>query len=451
LNGSKKPIMEQILERDPREEAPKQTKSKTPVLDNFGRDITKLASDGLLDPIIGRENEVERMTQILSRRKKNNPILIGNPGVGKSALIEGLAMRIVARKVSRNLYDKRVITLDLAALMAGAVFRGQFEERMKAVLNEAAKNKDVILFIDELHTIMGFGGSGAMDASNMIKPALANGELQLIGATTLDEYRMHIEKDGALDRRFQRVMVDPPSAEETLTILKNLAPYYEDHHAVSYDEKSLEACVRMTDRYISDRFFPDKAIDVLDEAGARVHLQNVKAPKEIELLEKEIEQVKELKSAAVKAEKFELAGEHRSTEVKLTDEHTRLLNEWKESSKLTRFPVTEEDVAHVVAMSTGIPAKRIGQSESEKLLTMKDDICRDVVGQDEAVERLVKAIQRSRTGMKDAKKPMGAFMFLGSSGCGKTHVCKMLAKYLFDNEDLMIRIDMSEYQERCIG
>jgi ATP-dependent Clp protease ATP-binding subunit ClpC len=424
-------------------------KSKTPVLDNFGRDITKLAEMGALDPIVGRESEIERVSQILSRRKKNNPILIGEPGVGKTAIVEGLALRIVQRKVSRVLFDKRVISLDLAALVAGTKYRGQFEERMKAIMNELEKNRDVILFIDEIHTIVGAGGaSGSLDASNIFKPALSRGELQCIGASTLDEYRMYIEKDGALDRRFQKVMVDPPSVDDTLKILNNIKSKYEDYHNVNYNDEAIDACVKLSDRYITDRLLPDKAIDVMDEVGARVHLRNINVPPNIVDLEKKIEDVKNEKNRVVKSQKFEEAASLRDTEKRLAEELEKAKAEWEEESKHKRYPIGEEDIAEVVSMMTGIPVKRMVQAESEKLRRMATDMKEMVVGQDEAISKVVKAIQRNRVGLKDPKKPIGTFIFLGPTGVGKTELARALARYMFDSEDSLIRIDMSEYMEK---
>jgi len=424
-------------------------KSKTPVLDNFGRDITKLAEMGALDPIIGRESEIERVSQILSRRKKNNPILIGEPGVGKTAIVEGLALRIVQRKVSRVLFDKRVISLDLAALVAGTKYRGQFEERMKAIMNELEKNRDVILFIDEIHTIVGAGGaSGSLDASNIFKPALSRGELQCIGASTLDEYRMYIEKDGALDRRFQKVMVDPPSVEDTIKILVNIKIKYEDYHNVVYDDEAIDACVKLSDRYITDRLLPDKAIDVMDEVGARVHLKNINVPPNIVELEKKIEDVKNEKNKVVKSQKFEEAASLRDTEKRLGEELEKAKTEWEEESKHKRYPIGEEQIAEVVSMMTGIPVKRMVQAESDKLRKMADDMKVMVVGQTEAIQKVVKAIQRNRVGLKDPKKPIGTFIFLGPTGVGKTELARALARYMFDSEDALIRIDMSEYMEK---
>ncbi len=424
-------------------------KSKTPVLDNFGRDITKLAEMGTLDPIVGREEEIERVSQILSRRKKNNPILIGEPGVGKTAIVEGLALRIVQRKVSRVLFDKRVISLDLAALVAGTKYRGQFEERMKAIMNELEKNRDVILFIDEIHTIVGAGGaSGSLDASNIFKPALARGELQCIGASTLDEYRMHIEKDGALDRRFQKVIVDPPSVEETVQILSNIQSKYEDYHNVSYSEDAIEACVKLSDRYMTDRLLPDKAIDVMDEVGARVHLKNINVPQNILDLEKKIEDVKQEKNKVVKSQRFEEAASLRDTEKRLGEELEKAKAQWEEESKHKRYPIDEEAIAEVVSMMTGIPVKRMVQAESDKLRKMSEEMRGMVVGQDEAIQKVVKAIQRNRVGLKDPKKPIGTFIFLGPTGVGKTELARALARYMFDSEEALIRIDMSEYMEK---
>jgi ATP-dependent Clp protease ATP-binding subunit ClpC len=425
------------------------TKSKTPVLDNFGRDITKLAESGSLDPIVGREQEIERVSQILSRRKKNNPILIGEPGVGKTAIVEGLALRIVQRKVSRVLFDKRVVSLDLAALVAGTKYRGQFEERMKAIMNELEKNRDVILFIDEIHTIVGAGGaSGSLDASNIFKPALARGELQCIGASTLDEYRMYIEKDGALDRRFQKVIVDPPTVDETIQILNNIKPRYEEYHNVSYTEDAIDACVKLSDRYMTDRLLPDKAIDVLDEVGARVHLKNINVPQNILDLEKQIEDIKQEKNKVVKSQRFEEAAALRDTEKKLGEDLERAKAVWEEEVKHKRYPIDEEAIAEVVSMMTGIPVKRMVQAESEKLRRMGEDLKGAVVGQDEAISKVTKAIQRNRVGLKDPKKPIGTFIFLGPTGVGKTELAKALARYMFDSEDSLIRIDMSEYMEK---
>jgi ATP-dependent Clp protease ATP-binding subunit ClpC len=424
-------------------------KSKTPVLDNFGRDITKLAEMDSLDPIVGRDAEIERVSQILSRRKKNNPILIGEPGVGKTAIVEGLALRIVQRKVSRVLFDKRVISLDLAALVAGTKYRGQFEERMKAIMNELEKNRDVILFIDEIHTIVGAGGaSGSLDASNIFKPALARGELQCIGASTLDEYRMHIEKDGALDRRFQKVIIEPPSVADTIIILNNIKSKYEDYHSVVYDQEAIEACVKLSDRYMTDRLLPDKAIDVLDEVGARVHLKNINVPLDIVDLEKQIEEVKNEKNRVVKSQRFEEAASLRDTEKKLGEALEKAKTSWEEESKNKRFPINEENIAEVVSMMTGIPVKRMVEAETTKLKKMTEEMKTEVIGQDEALGKVVKAIQRNRVGLKDPKKPIGTFIFLGPTGVGKTELARALARNLFDSEDSLIRIDMSEYMEK---
>lgn len=424
-------------------------KSKTPVLDNFGRDITRLAEMGTLDPIVGREEEIERVSQILSRRKKNNPILIGEPGVGKTAIVEGLALRIVQRKVSRVLFDKRVVSLDLAALVAGTKYRGQFEERMKAIMNELEKNRDVILFIDEIHTIVGAGGaSGSLDASNIFKPALARGELQCIGASTLDEYRMYIEKDGALDRRFQKVLVDPPSVEETIQILQNIKSKYEDFHNVTYAHEAIDACVKLSDRYVTDRLLPDKAIDVMDEVGARVHLKNINVPNEIVELEKKIEDIKQEKNKVVKSQRFEEAASLRDNEKKLQEDLEKAKAQWEEESKHKRYPIDEEAIAEVVSMMTGIPVKRMVQAETDKLRRMAEDLAGAVIGQNEAIEKIVKAIQRNRVGLKDPKKPIGTFIFLGPTGVGKTELARALARYMFDSDDALIRIDMSEYMEK---
>ncbi|HEX5026938.1 MAG TPA: ATP-dependent Clp protease ATP-binding subunit [Agriterribacter sp.] len=425
------------------------TKSKTPVLDNFGRDITRLAEMGTLDPIVGREEEIERVSQILSRRKKNNPILIGEPGVGKTAIVEGLALRIVQRKVSRVLFDKRVVSLDLAALVAGTKYRGQFEERMKAIMNELEKNRDVILFIDEIHTIVGAGGaSGSLDASNIFKPALARGELQCIGASTLDEYRMYIEKDGALDRRFQKVLIDPPSVEETIQILQNIKSKYEDYHNVTYSGDAIDACVKLSDRYVTDRLLPDKAIDVMDEVGARVHLKNINVPNEIVELEKKIEDIKQEKNKVVKSQRFEEAASLRDNEKRLQEDLEKAKLQWEEESKHKRYPIDEEAIAEVVSMMTGIPVKRMVQAETDKLRRMAEDLAGAVVGQEEAIQKIVKAIQRNRVGLKDPKKPIGTFIFLGPTGVGKTELARALARYMFDSDDTLIRIDMSEYMEK---
>src|SRR6187401_3239264 len=424
-------------------------KSRTPVLDNFGRDLTKLAEDNKLDPIVGREKEIERVAQILSRRKKNNPILIGEPGVGKTAIAEGLALRIIQKKVSRVLFGKRVVTLDLASLVAGTKYRGQFEERMKAVMNELEKSADVILFIDELHTIVGAGGaSGSLDASNMFKPALSRGEIQCIGATTLDEYRQYIEKDGALARRFQMVMVDSTTVDETIQILENIKEKYEEHHHVTYTKEALEACVKFSDRYISDRFLPDKAIDVMDEAGARVHINNIHVPEDIVKFEEAIEDVKKEKNRVVKSQKYEEAAQLRDKEKKLIEQLDIAKTKWEEKTRTEKYTVNEDNVADVIAMMTGIPTKRIAQKESNKLLSMSGELAGRVIGQEEAIKKLTKAIQRTRVGLKDPKKPIGSFIFLGPTGVGKTELAKVLATYLFDKEDSLIRIDMSEYMEK---
>lgn len=424
-------------------------KSRTPVLDNFGRDLTKLAEDNKLDPIVGREKEIERVAQILSRRKKNNPILIGEPGVGKTAIAEGLALRIIQKKVSRVLFGKRVVTLDLASLVAGTKYRGQFEERMKAVMNELEKSADVILFIDELHTIVGAGGaSGSLDASNMFKPALARGEIQCIGATTLDEYRQYIEKDGALARRFQMVMVDSTTVEETIEILQNIKEKYEDHHHVSYTKEAIDSCVKLSDRYISDRFLPDKAIDVLDEAGARVHMNNIHVPDDILKLEAAIEDIKKEKNRVVKSQKYEEAAQLRDKEKKLIEQIEMAKARWEDKTRTEKYIVTEDNVADVIGMMTGIPTNRIAQKESNKLLGMADELSGKVIGQEEAIQKLTKAIQRTRVGLKDPKKPIGSFIFLGPTGVGKTELAKVLATYLFDKEDALVRIDMSEYMEK---
>jgi ATP-dependent Clp protease ATP-binding subunit ClpC len=419
------------------------------VLDNFGRDVTKLAEEGKLDPIIGRENEIERVSQILSRRKKNNPILIGEPGVGKTAIVEGLALRIMQRKVSRTLFNKRIVMLDLAALVAGTKYRGQFEERMKAIMNELEKTRDVILFIDEIHTIVGAGGAtGSLDASNIFKPALARGELQCIGASTLDEYRQHIEKDGALDRRFQKVLVEPPSADEAIHILHNIKSKYEDFHNVTYSDDAITACVRLSDRYVTDRFLPDKAIDVLDEVGARVHLKNIHVPKHIVDLETQIEELKESKNQAVKNQQYERAADLRDRESKLVRQLEFAKVQWDEESKTRRFPVTEEEIAEVVSMMTGIPVSRVAQSEGKKLVSMEKDMQKAIIGQEDAIGKISKAILRNRVGLKDPKKPIGTFIFLGPTGVGKTELAKALARYMFDSDDALIRIDMTEYMEK---
>ena len=429
--------------------AQKKPANDTPVLDNFGTEMTKAAEEGKLDPVVGRVKEIERLAQILSRRKKNNPILIGEPGVGKSAIVEGLALRIVEKKVSRILFDKRVIALDMTAVVAGTKYRGQFEERIRSILNELKKNPNIILFIDEIHTIVGAGSAaGSMDAANMLKPALARGEIQCIGATTLDEYRQNIEKDGALERRFQKVIVEPTTAEETLQILKNIKDKYEDHHNVNYTDAALEACVKLTDRYITDRNFPDKAIDALDEAGSRVHLTNITAPKEIEEQEKLIDEMKSLKNEAVRLQNFELAASYRDKEKEYTNQLDTLKEEWEKSLKENRETVDDEQIAEVVSMMSGVPVQRMAQAEGMKLLGMKDDLLSKVIGQDKAIATLVKAIQRSRVGLKDPNKPIGTFMFLGPTGVGKTHLAKELAKLMFGSADALIRIDMSEYMEK---
>ncbi|MFN8355756.1 MAG: ATP-dependent Clp protease ATP-binding subunit [Spirosomataceae bacterium] len=434
-----------------RSESTKQSneKSRTPVLDNFGRDLTKLAELGKLDPIVGREKEIERVAQILSRRKKNNPVLIGEPGVGKTAIAEGLALRIVQKKVSRVLFGKRVVTLDLASLVAGTKYRGQFEERMKAVMNELEKSPEVILFIDELHTIVGAGGaSGSLDASNMFKPALARGDIQCIGATTLDEYRQYIEKDGALARRFQQVMVDATTIEETIEILTNIKDKYEDHHHVYYTKEAIETAVKLSERYISDRFLPDKAIDVLDEVGARVHISNISVPEDIVRLEEQVENIKKEKNQVVKSQRYEEAAQLRDREKRLLDQLERAKIAWEEETKTKRYTVNEENVAEVVAMMTGIPVNRVAANEGTKLLNMATELKNRVIGQDAAIEKLTKAIQRTRVGLKDPKKPIGSFIFLGPTGVGKTELAKVLATYLFDKEDALVRIDMSEYMEK---
>ena len=424
-------------------------KSKTPVLDNFGRDLTKMAEDGKLDPIVGRQKEIERVSQVLSRRKKNNPILIGEPGVGKSAIAEGLAMRIVNKKVSRVLYNKRIVTLDVASLVAGTKYRGQFEERMKAVMNELEKSPDVILFIDEIHTIVGAGGaSGSLDASNMFKPALARGEIQCIGATTLDEFRQHIEKDGALERRFQKVLVEPTSIEESIEILNNVKDKYEEHHSVSYTKEAIDACVKLTSRYITDRHLPDKAIDALDEVGSRVHLNNIHVPQEILDIEEEVERIKEEKVRVVRSQRYEEAAKLRDTERNLNERLELAKKKWEEENKNMRVTVTEDHVGDVVAMMTGIPVQRIAEKESGKLARMDKDIEGKVIGQEEAINKVVKAIKRNRAGLKDPNKPIGSFIFLGPTGVGKTQLAKILAQFMFDSEEALIRIDMSEYMEK---
>lgn len=433
-------------------ESPKQrgnTKSNTPVLDSFGRDLTRAAEEGRLDPIVGRETELERIAQVLSRRKKNNPILIGEPGVGKSAIAEGLAQRIVEHKVSRTLYNKRIVVLDLGSVVAGTKYRGQFEERMKAILSELEKNPDIILFIDEIHTIIGAGNAnGSLDASNMFKPALARGELQCIGATTLDEYRQYIEKDGALERRFQKILVEPTSPEETVQILNNIKSKYEDHHLVKYEPEAIEACVKLTNRYMSDRNLPDKAIDALDEAGARVHISNIHVPLEIIELEHSIEEIRLKKKKAIKEQKFEDAGQYRDEEKQQVDMLENAKKQWDFESSTHRETVTEQNVAEVVAMMTGVPVQRIARNESDRLMNMENELSGVVIGQDEAVKKIVRAIRRNRAGLKDPNRPIGSFIFLGPTGVGKTYLAKVLAKYLFDSEDALIRIDMSEYMEK---
>ena len=424
-------------------------KSKTPVLDNFGRDLTRLAEEGNLDPVVGRKKEIERVSQILSRRKKNNPMLIGEPGVGKSAIAEGLALRIIQRKVSRILFNKRIVSLDLASLVAGTKYRGQFEERMKALMNELEKNDDIILFIDEIHTIVGAGGAtGSLDASNMLKPALARGEIQCIGATTLDEFRTNIEKDGALERRFQKVLVEPTSVDETIQILNNIKDKYEDHHNVTYTDEAIEACVKLTSRYMTDRFLPDKAIDALDEAGSRIHITNIIVPKEVLNLEAQLEKIKEDKTAAVNGQKYEEAARLRDDEKRIEGLLQTEQVKWEEASKLNREIVTEDNVAEVVSMMTGIPVNRVAEAETKRLNELPILIKGKVIGQDEAVSKVVKAIQRNRVGLKDPNKPIGSFIFLGQTGVGKTQLAKVLARELFDSEEALVRIDMSEYMEK---
>ncbi len=429
--------------------APSKTTSDTPVLDNFGTDITKAAAENRLDPIVGRNKEIERLSQILSRRKKNNPVLIGEPGVGKSAIVEGLALRIIQKKVSRILFDKRVIALDMASIVAGTKYRGQFEERIKAILNELSKNPNIILFIDEIHTIVGAGGAaGSLDAANMLKPALARGEIQCVGATTLDEYRKNIEKDGALERRFQKIVVDPTTSEETLQILHNIKDKYEEHHNVKYTDEALKACVSLTERYVSDRNFPDKAIDALDEAGSRVHISNITIPKTIEKMEQQLEEVEQQKTDAVKAQKYELAASYRDKQRQLLIALEAEEERWQKEIKEKPEVVDDQKVAEVVAMISGVPVQRIAQAEGQRLLQMKDVLKAQVIGQDDAVEKIVKAIQRNRVGLKDPNKPIGTFMFLGPTGVGKTHLAKKLAQFLFDSQDNLIRVDMSEYMEK---
>ena len=428
---------------------PNEAKSKTPVLDTFSRDLTKLAEEGKIDPIIGREKEIERVSQVLSRRKKNNPILIGEPGVGKSAIAEGLALRIIQRKVSRVLFNKRICTLDLASMVAGTKYRGQFEERIKALMAEVEKEPDIILFIDEIHTIIGAGGSsGSLDASNMFKPALARGEIQIIGATTLDEFRKHIEKDGALERRFQKVVVEPATEEETLQILDRIKDKYESHHNVIYTDEAIQACVDLTTRYMTDRFLPDKALDALDESGSRVHISNIVVPKEITDIETKISEVKDKKTQVVRSQKYEEAARLRDVEKQLHTNLEEARKKWDDEQKNNKQTVTEDNVAEVVSMMTGIPLQKVGQKESEKLSNMGNDIMGSVIGQDSAVESVIKSIQRGRVGLKDPNRPIGTFLFLGPTGVGKTQLCKILAKQLFDSEDSLIRVDMSEFMEK---
>jgi ATP-dependent Clp protease ATP-binding subunit ClpC len=423
--------------------------SDTPVLDNFGTDITRAALENRLDPIVGRDKEIERIAQILSRRKKNNPVLIGDPGVGKSAIVDGLALRIIQKKVSRTLFDKRVIALDMASIVAGTKYRGQFEERIKAILNELSKNPNIILFIDEIHTIVGAGGaSGSLDAANMLKPALARGEIQCIGATTLDEYRKNIERDGALERRFQKVIVDPTTTEETLQILRNIKERYEDHHNVRYTDEALQACVKLTDRYVTDRTFPDKAIDALDEAGARVHISNIVVPRKIEEIEAELKEVEQQKTEAVKAQRYELAASYRDKQRQLLLALETEESRWKKEINERPELVDDEKIAEVVAMISGVPVQRIAQAEGQRLLEMRSELKSRIIGQDEAVDKIVKAIQRNRIGLKDPNKPIGTFMFLGATGVGKTHLAKKLAELLFDSPENLIRVDMSEYMEK---
>jgi ATP-dependent Clp protease ATP-binding subunit ClpC len=426
-----------------------QKKSKTPVLDNFGRDLTRLAEEGKLDPVVGRKKEIERVSQILSRRKKNNPMLIGEPGVGKSAIAEGLALRIIQRKVSRILFNKRIVSLDLASLVAGTKYRGQFEERMKALMNELEKNEDIILFIDEIHTIVGAGGAtGSLDASNMLKPALARGEIQCIGATTLDEFRTNIEKDGALERRFQKIIIQPTTVEETIQILQNIKDKYEDHHNVTFTDQAIVACVKLTNRYMTDRYLPDKAIDALDESGSRIHITNIVVPKEVLLLESQLEKIKEDKTAAVNGQKYEEAARLRDDEKRIEGLLLSEQKKWEEASKLNREIVDQDNVAEVVSMMTGIPVNRVAEAETKRLNDLPVLIKGKVIGQDEAVSKVVKAIQRNRVGLKDPNKPIGSFIFLGQTGVGKTQLAKVLATELFDSEDALVRIDMSEYMEK---
>lgn len=440
---------EEVKPKEPSQRKTGNVKSKTPVLDNFGRDLTRAAAENRLDPIVGREKELERVAQILSRRKKNNPILIGEPGVGKSAIAEGLALRIVQKKVSRALFNKRIVMLDLASVVAGTKYRGQFEERIKSILNELEKNPEIILFIDEIHTIVGAGNAnGSLDASNMLKPALARGELQCIGATTLDEYRQYIEKDGALERRFQKVLVEPTSVEETIEILNNIKSKYEDHHLVKYQPEAIEACVKLTERYMSDRHLPDKAIDALDEAGSRVHISNISVPVRIIELEEKLESIRELKKLAIAEQRFEDAGQQRSEELIVLEQLEKEKEDWENKANNQRETVTEDSVAEVVAMMTGVPVQRIAQNESSRLLNMENELQGSVIGQDDAIKKVVKAIRRNRAGLKDPNKPIGSFIFLGPTGVGKTYLAKVLAKYLFDTEDALVRIDMSEYMEK---
>ncbi|MCK5536112.1 MAG: ATP-dependent Clp protease ATP-binding subunit, partial [Bacteroidales bacterium] len=435
--------------RSPQQTGKSQSSSETPVLDNFGIDLTVAAEEGKLDPIVGRDLEIERLVQILSRRKKNNPVLIGEPGVGKSAIVEGLALRIMQKKVSRVLFDKRIVTLDLASIVAGTKYRGQFEERMKSILNELANTNGVILFIDEIHTIVGAGGaSGSLDAANMLKPALARGEIQCIGATTLDEYRMHIEKDGALERRFQKIMVEATSPEETLEILQNIKERYEDHHNVTYTQEALVQCVKLSERYISDRHLPDKAIDALDESGSRVHISKIQVPTRIEEVEKLLEETKQNKVNAVSSQNFELAASFRDKEQDLIRDLENEKRRWMREMAQNRELVTDKSVEEVIAMMTGIPVQRIAQEEGRRLLLMGKELKERVIGQSEAIDKIVKAIKRNRAGLKDPSKPIGSFVFLGPTGVGKTELAKVLAQYLFDSKDALVRIDMSEYMEK---
>ena len=448
-NDDDNDLVEDIQPQPEKSKKTPAAKSKTPVLDNFGRDLTKAAEENRLDPIVGRERELERIAQILSRRKKNNPILIGEPGVGKSAIAEGLAIRIVQHRVPRTLLDKRVVMLDLGSVVAGTKYRGQFEERIKGILNELIANRDIILFVDEIHTLVGAGNAnGSLDASNMFKPALARGELQCIGSTTLDEYRQYIEKDGALERRFQKILVEPTTPEETVEILNNIKPRYEEHHLVTYTPEAIEACVKLTDRYLTDRHLPDKAIDALDEAGARVHIKNIDVPVEITEIENRLESVRKDKKAAISEQKFEEAGACRVEEVKLMNRLERAKKAWDENAVAHRQTVTEQNVAEVVAMMTGVPVQRIAKNEGDRLMSMESELAGTVIGQDDAIKKVTKAIRRNRAGLKDPNKPIGSFIFLGPTGVGKTYLAKVLAKYLFDSEDALIRIDMSEYMEK---